>query len=100
MQQGFELIARNLNSSGSGIEPTICDTELMAFIEVRYHRIDRFGGAIYSVIVTKQRKLKRCVTLFVSRQKARPHHPCRFDVIAYDAPNGDGKPAWIRAAFD
>ena len=90
MQQGLELIARNFNSSGAEIELTICDTKLMAFIETRYHRIDRFGGAIYNVVVTKQRKLKRCVTLFIIRQKARPHHPCRFDVIAYDAPNGDG----------
>ena len=72
MQQGFELIARNFNSSGGEIELTICDTELMAFIEVRYHRIDRSGGAIHNVIVTKLCKLKRCVTLFVSRQKARP----------------------------
>ena len=71
MQHGFELIARTFDSAGGEVEFTIRDAKLVAFIEVRYHRIDRFGGAIYSVIVTKQRKLKRCGTLFGSRQKAR-----------------------------
>ena len=72
----------------------------IAFITGRYCRGDRFGDAIHSVTATKQRKLKRSAALFASRQKAWSRHPCRFDVIAYDAPNGDGEPLWIRAAFD
>ena len=72
----------------------------MSLIEVRYRRSDRFGGAIRSVTATEQRKLKRCAGFFYSRQKAWSHHPCRFDVIAYDAARGDGEPVWIRAAFD
>ena len=76
------------------------DGEHAACIEVRYRRSDRFGGAIHSVTATKQRKLKRYAALSVSRQKAWSHHPCRFDVITYDAAKGDGEPVWIRAAFD
>ena len=72
----------------------------VALIEVRYRRSNPFGGAIHSVTATKQRKLKRCAALFISRQKTRSHHPCRFYVIAYDAAKGDGEPVWIRAPFD
>ena len=71
----------------------------MSLIEVRYRSSDRLGGAIHSVTATKQRKLKRCAG-FYNRQKAWSHHPCRFDVIAYDAAKGVGEPVWIRAAFD
>ena len=100
LQKWLQLIARNFSNSSGEIDLIMRDGKHVAFIEVRYRRSDRFGGAIPSVTATKQRKLKRCAALFVSRQKAWSHHPCRFDVIAYDAPNGNGEPVWIRAAFD
>jgi len=100
MRNGLQLIARNFSTPSGEIDLIMRDVEHVAFIEVRYRGSDRFGGAIHSVTATKQRKLKRCAALFVSRQKAWSRHPCRFDVIAYDAANGDGEPVWIRAAFD
>ena len=100
MEQGLQLIARNFSTPSGEIDLIMRDAEHVAFIEVRYRGGARFGSAIDSITVAKQRKLKRCAALFVSRQKAWSTHPCRFDVIAYDAPNGDGKPVWIRAAFD
>ena len=45
------------------------DAERKAFIEARYRRSDRFGGAIHSLTATKQRKLKRCTALFASRKR-------------------------------
>ena len=100
MQQGLDLIARNFSTSFGEIDLIMRDAEHVAFIEVRYRGTDRFGGAIHSVTAAKQRKLKRCAALFVSRQKAWSERPCRFDVIAYDAVSGDVEPVWIRAAFD
>ena len=100
MQQGLQLTARNFSTPSGEIDLIMRDAQHVAFIEARYRRRDRFGGAIYSVTATKQRKLKRCAALFVSRQKPWSHHPCRFDVIAYDAAKGDDEPIWIRAAFD
>jgi len=100
MQNGLQLIARNFSTPAGEIDLIMRDAEHVAFIEVRYRRSDRFGGAIHSVTATKQRKLKRCAALFVSRHRASSHCPCRFDVIAYDAAKGDGEPVRIRAAFD
>ena len=100
LQNGLQLITRNFSTSSGEIDLIMRDAGYVAFIEVRYRGSTRFGGAIHSVTAAKQRKLKRCAALFVSRQTAWSHHPCRFDVIAYDAPNGDVEPVWIRAAFD
>jgi len=99
-QHGPELVARNFSSLCGGIGLMIRVAEHEAFIEVRYRLSDRFGGAIHSLTATKQRKLQQRAALFVSWQKVWSHHPCRFDGIAYDAPNGDGELVWIRAAFD
>ena len=90
LQNGLQLIARNFSTPSGEIDLVMRDTEHVAFIEVRYRGSTRFGGAIHSITPAKQRKLKRCAALFVSRQEAWSQHPCRFDVIAYDAPNGDG----------
>ena len=100
LQKWLQMIARNFSNSSGEIDLIMRDGEHAAFIEVRYRRSDRFGAAIHSVTATKQRKLKRYAALSVSRQKAWSHHPCRFDVITYDAAKGDGEPVWIRAAFD
>ena len=100
MQHGLQLITRNFRTPSGGIDLIMRDANYVAFIEVRYRGSTRFGGATHSVTAAKQCMLKRCAALFVSRQTAWSHHPCRFDVIAYDAPNGDVEPVWIRAAFD
>ena len=100
MQHGLQLITRNFSTPAGEIDLIMRDADCVAFIEVRYRGGTRFGSAIHSVTAAKQRKLKRCAALFVNRQTAWSHHPCRFDVIAYDAPNGDVEPVWIRAAFD
>jgi len=99
-QHGLQLIARNFSTSSGEIDLIMRDEEHVAFIEVRYRGKARFGGAIHSITVAKQRKLKRCAALFISGQRAWSRYPCRFDVIAYDAPSGDEEPLWVRAAFD
>ena len=99
-QRGLQLIARNYSTSSGEIVLIIRDEEHVAFIEVRYRGNARFSGAIHSITVAKQRKLKCCAAIFISGQQAWSRYSCRFDVIAYDAAKGDGEPVWIRAAFD
>ena len=75
LQNGLQLIARNFSTSSGEIDLIMRKGEHVAFIEVRYRRSDRFGAAIHSVTATKQRKLKRCAALFVSRQKGMVTSP-------------------------
>ena len=89
MQHGLQLITRNFSTPAGEIDLIMRDTDCVAFIEVRYRGSTRFGSAIHSVTAAKQRKLKRCAALLVNRKTTRSHHPCRFDMIADDEPNGD-----------
>ena len=74
LQNGLQLIARDFSTS-SDVDLIMRNGEQVALIEVRYRRSDRFGGAIHSVTATKQRKLKCCAALFVSRQKGMVTSP-------------------------
>ncbi len=51
-QHELELIARNFSSLFGEIDLIMRDAEPKAFIEVRYRRRDRFGGAIHSLTAT------------------------------------------------
>ncbi len=71
-QRGLQLIARNYSTSSGEIDLIMRDEEHVAFIEVRYRGSARFGGAIHSITVAKQRKLKRCAPC-LSADKKRGH---------------------------
>ena len=72
---GLQLIARNFSTSSGEIDLIMRDEEHVAFIEVRYRGSDRFGGAIHSITLAKQRKLKRCAALFSSAGKSMVTSP-------------------------
>jgi putative endonuclease len=55
MQHELEVIARNCGSPCGETGLIMRDAEHIAFIEVRYRRSDRFGGATHSVTATKRR---------------------------------------------
>lgn len=99
LKQGLILIARNFSSRFGEIDLIMQDDTHVVFLEVRFRRNARFGGATYSVTRTKQQKLIQCARAFLVKNPMWATRPCRFDVIAYDA-KGGGEPQWIRAAFD
>ena len=99
LSQGLVLITRNFSTRSGEIDLIMRDDTHIAFIEVRFRNTIRFGGAIGSVTRAKQQKLIKCARAFLVRNPAWATHPCRFDVIAYDA-NGGGQPQWFQAAFD
>ena len=45
LQNGLQLIARNFSTSSGEIDLIMRDGEHVAFIEVRYRRSNRLGGA-------------------------------------------------------
>jgi putative endonuclease len=99
LSQGLVLIARNFSTRSGEIDLIMRDNSHIAFVEVRYRNTIRFGGAIGSVTRAKQQKLIKCARAFLVKNPTWATHPCRFDVIAYDA-SGGGQPQWFRAAFD
>mgnify|MGYP003347184665 FL=1 len=96
---GLTIIARNFSAKCGEIDLVMRDHDQVAFIEVRYRGRSRFGDATSSVTLKKQQKIVRCAQLFLQKFPKWAHHPCRFDVIAYDSGVSIGEPVWIRAAF-
>ncbi len=69
------------------------------FVEVRYRKSDRFGGAAASVTVTKQRKIRRTAALFLQRHPELENYHCQFDVITVSGTNYAPQTQWIEDAF-
>ena len=98
-ERGLTTIIRNFSAKCGKVDLVMRDRDQVAFIEVRYRGRSRFGDATSSVTLKKQQKIVRCAQLFLQKFPKWAHHPCRFDVIAYDSGVSIGEPVWIRAAF-
>jgi putative endonuclease len=100
VSQGLFMVARNYITRCGEIDLIMSDQNTLVFIEVRFRASRRFGGALNSIRRGKQEKLLKCAKRFLQLHPAWSTHPCRFDVIAYDAASSIDNPLWIRAAFD
>lgn len=91
---GLATVTRNYRCRGGEIDLIMRDGDTLVFVEVRFRRSQRFGGALGSVTASKQRRI-----VFAARhylQSANWPGPCRFDVVGVaDA----SPPEWIRDAF-
>ena len=71
----------------------------LVFVEVRYRRDARFGGAAASVDAGKRRKLVRAAQLFLAGHRQFATAACRFDVIEADGDPDAPRLNWLRDAF-
>lgn len=103
---GLEILERNFKSRFGEIDLIAREGNVLVFVEVRFRRSNRFGGAGLSVDWRKQRKLHATASNYL--QYRRLDCPCRFDVIAIergDAASATGPEAfnlkidWIKNAF-
>jgi len=79
---GLKIIERNFRSRFGEIDLIARDGNTLVFVEVRFRRSNRFGGAGISVDWRKQRKLLATANSYL--QYRRLDCPCRFDVIAIE----------------
>ena len=92
---GLHLLARNVRYPFGEIDLVMREGNTLAFVEVRYRRSTRFGGAAASVTRAKRRKLARAAQAWIGAHRAHARSPCRFDVVAVTP----GECEWLRAAF-
>jgi putative endonuclease len=76
------------------------DREAVVFVEVRYRKSERWGGALASVTREKRRRLIRTAGVYLRRHPHLARLPCRFDVVAVAGSQDDPVIRWIRDAFD
>ncbi len=92
---GLKLVTRNYRCKGGEIDLIMLEGECLVFVEVRYRKNDRFGGAAASVTGQKQRRLIVAARHYLLKTRTEP--ACRFDVIALE---GQQPPNWIKNAFN
>ncbi|GAB2878323.1 YraN family protein [Microbulbifer echini] len=93
---GLSLIERNYRSRHGEIDLIARESDTVVFVEVRFRRNNRFGGAGASVDIRKQQKLLATAQNYLQQHKL--DCPCRFDVLAIE---GDAQNIqWIKNAFE
>ncbi|MFD1804581.1 YraN family protein [Mixta tenebrionis] len=80
---GLVFIAANVRYRVGELDLIMRDGRQWVFVEVRYRRDARFGGAAMSVTWRKQQKLLRSAALWLTARNASfDTADCRFDVVA------------------
>lgn len=82
-QAGLVFVAANVRYRVGELDLIMRDGRQWVFVEVRYRRDARFGGAAMSVTWRKQQKLLRSAALWLAARNASfDTVDCRFDVVA------------------
>lgn len=97
--RGLRGVARNFRCKAGEIDLVMLDARQLVFVEVRFRRDDRFGGAAASVTAAKQRRLVAAAHGFIDAHPRWRHSACRFDVLAGRAEGGAVAWQWLRDAF-
>jgi len=92
---GLALVERNFRCRVGEIDLVMRDGAATVFVEVRYRRDPRHGGAAETVSVAKQRRLAAAARRYLQQHPATARGPCRFDVVAITGAQID----WLRGAF-
>lgn len=80
--EGLRLLARNVRYPFGEIDLVMREAATVVFVEVRFRRNDRFGGAAVSVDAAKRRKVARASQAWLGSHRQYAQASCRFDVIA------------------
>lgn len=98
-RRGLRLLARNFRSRHGEIDLVMEDADTLVFVEVRYRRSQRFGGAVASIDGNKQARLVSTALYYLLRHPGRAQQAARFDVVAVTPLQNTAELEWIRDAF-
>ncbi len=97
--RGLSPVGRNWHGRRGELDLIMRDGTTLVFVEVRYRRSARFGGAAASVDRHKRERLARTAQEYLIAHYGTTLRPCRFDVVAI-APEGSGhRIDWYPNAF-
>jgi putative endonuclease len=94
--KGFSLIERNFLCKSGEIDLIMKDQDYLVFIEVRYRENQEFGGALASITLGKQKKLRRAAEYYLLQHFGNTPPPCRFDAVGIE---GEDEIKWVKNAF-
>lgn len=98
LAQGLKLERRNYRCRLGEIDLIMREGQTVVFVEVRYRRSARHGGALASISRAKARRVALSAQTYLKQHHGTLDIPMRFDVIALDGPTPDLR--WLKAAFE
>ncbi|ASK27519.1 YraN family protein [Neisseria chenwenguii] len=90
--EGCRLLARNWHCAFGEIDLIVENDGMILFVEVKYRKNSRFGGAAYSISPSKLLKLQRSVEYYLQRH-GLGGKPCRLDAVLIE---GNAAPVWVQ----
>ena len=98
--RGYRVLERNFLCRRGEVDIVAEEGDVLCFIEVRSRSSSRFGGALETINLAKQRRIVIAARHYIARTHA-DDRPCRFDVVTFDDnAHGDSPAALLRDAFD
>jgi putative endonuclease len=95
-RKGLRFVAANVHVRGGEIDLIMKQRQVIVFVEVRFRRNDKFGGAAASVTRSKQQRLLHTAQVWLSGSgKSFDTVDCRFDVLAFTG----NEIEWLTNAF-
>jgi len=99
-QQGLYLVTKNFSSSRGEIDLIMKDQDTLVFVEVKYRKSRSHGGAISTISVKKQHKLKLCAAFYFQQSQLNEYNTaCRFDVVTLEGDLIHPEITWLKNAF-
>jgi putative endonuclease len=96
--KGLILVEQNFHGKRGEIDLVMEHDSHLVFVEVRYRKSAKFGNAIESVTIQKQRRIIATAERFI-QQCSKPYSHYRFDVVAIEKPLSNESITWIQDAF-
>ena len=90
--QGCKLVARNWHCPFGEIDLIVKNGNTILFVEVKYRKSSRFGGAAGSITPAKLAKLQRSAEHYLQQHRLN-HAPCRRDAVLIE---GGHQPEWVQ----
>lgn len=97
--RGLTFIEANYRCRPGEIDLIMDDRSTIVFIEVRYRKDQRYGGALESIDIRKQRKLRAAAQHYLQRRHGTVEVPCRIDVVLVSGSAGSMEVEWIPDAL-
>jgi putative endonuclease len=96
---GYRILERNVSTAAGEIDVIATDGDTLCFVEVKARADDEHGPAIAFVGPRKQRRLARCVALYLAIRDIHGR-PVRFDVVGLEREAGAWRCELVRGAFE
>ena len=98
--RGLRLLQHNYTCRCGEIDLIMREGECICFIEVKFRVSMTYGGAAYSIPLTKRRKIIKTALFYIAGHRQLASCPLRFDAFLIQRqPDGSDRINWIRNAF-